>query len=687
MIATSYAAQNNGSITYLLSMQHIETSGAPPNPQIASWQSWLNTPYGKIFFVLIFVTATLWQIVPDKLFPSIESYASLHIILESFSVIVAFMIFAICWYSPNQDTNTIAAAILFFIVALLDMFHFMSYVGMPAFGTENSANKSLLFWLAARYLSTIALLLFILSNQRQTISLPSKHTALFSALIISLGFSFFAAMHTDSFPVMFDNENGLSKTKIGLEYGLIATFLFLAVYVVKKSQSNPSSQDKGLFISALVLATSEFLFTLYGSLSDFAIFMGHVFKVFAYWIIFQSIFVSLIKRPYSQVQQSEQTLKRLAKILSLNRNESLYDAVGQLLYDKTQAEHVLLLGYDSKTRIEPSILSYYERGKYLRSNAPPIFYSQVIQHKLDRRNIIYRNDMEHNPLPEELPFKTFISYPLLSEKNGNVGAIIVASNKSFTLRQSLTETLFIVSTRLASELEEAIIELESRNRKKELARKLDTAREEERKTIARDIHDDLGGSLAALKIDISLLTKRLTKSKTEESTLDKLSSMNRVVEKSIQDMRNIINNLRLGILDDIGMIEAIEWRLKETEHRHNINTQFECELQTQEFDSWVEETSKVSLFRMISEAITNVIKHANAHNLKLKLFKEDEQLAVEITDDGQGMSEVTNKQGSYGIIGMQERTDLMGGSLSFSSPISGGTQINIRIPILTENNQ
>ncbi|MDH5217401.1 MAG: sensor histidine kinase, partial [Gammaproteobacteria bacterium] len=288
-------------------------------------------------------------------------------------------------------------------------------------------------------------------------------------------------------------------------------------------------------------------------------------------------------------------------------------------------------------------------------------------------------------LPFNAQFKSFISYPLVSEKHGNVGSVILASTSGFSLRQRLKETLFIISTRLAHELEQSIIAENKQRDKIELARKLEAAREEERKTIARDIHDDLGGSLAALKIDISLLSKRLKKTNTDEAIASKLTTMNTVVEKSIKDMRNIINNLRLGILDDIGIIEAIEWTLRETEDRHHISTCFISDLLTSDIESGLEEAARTSLFRMINEAITNVVKHAQATSISVELFKEDRQIVTRIIDDGQGIKKKNTHKNSYGIIGMQERVDLLNGEIEFSSPTNGGTQIEIRIPTFREN--
>ena len=665
-------------------MQDLDDQVYVPNGPPKKWSI---VPFLQGYFFLIIATVLLWQVIPSELFVSIESFASLHVILEVFAVIVACMVTAISWYSPNQSSNTIVGATLFLGVALLDLFHLMSYSGMPDFGSINTPHKSILFWLAARYLSAIAIVFFVIDSAKLHRWKKNKQALLALTIVSILPFGYFVAVYPNWFPTTFSPETGLTPLKIGLEYGLIFIFCFFAFYIYKNAKYNPTPQDKGLFAAAIILASSEFLFTLYASASDFANFSGHIYKIIAYWVIFQTIFVSIIKSPYRQIQHSENTLKRLANIVAQNRNESLYSSVCDLLYEKTSADYILILSYDVQTQIKPIVLNYYKRGQALPRSQPSNFKNYVIETKLDRRNIMYSesDDTTMSPLPSDSPYKSFISYPLVSETKGIVGTIILASTHTFSLQKLLKETLFIISTRLASELEQAIISEHKQHKKSELAKKLESAREEERKNIARDIHDDLGGSLAALKIDISLLSNRLKKQEADEKAMSKLTSMNSVVDKSIKDMRSIINNLRLGILDDIGMIEALEWTLKETEQRHDLAGSFISDIRTSDIDVIMDETSKTALFRMIAEALTNVVKHADAATVSVELFIEDNQVVARIIDDGKGINESNTKNNSYGIIGMRERADLLGGSISFSSPIDGGTQIDIRIPSLLEN--
>ena len=166
--------------------------------------------------------------------------------------------------------------------------------------------------------------------------------------------------------------------------------------------------------------------------------------------------------------------------MSQNKNESLYHSTCDLLFDKTRAEYILIVGYDAKSLTKPEILNFYKNGIPQNKEQPSQFIDDIIKYKLDRRNIIYTN--HHNQLNKHPSlntpfehFESFISYPLVSETKGNVGSIILASTQSFSLQQPLKDTLFIVSTRLSAELEQSFFLVNRKNRQAELARKLEAS--------------------------------------------------------------------------------------------------------------------------------------------------------------------------------------------------------------------
>jgi PAS domain S-box-containing protein len=214
---------------------------------------------------------------------------------------------------------------------------------------------------------------------------------------------------------------------------------------------------------------------------------------------------------------------------------------------------------------------------------------------------------------------------------------------------------------------------EMRDSLENLNRHLVNIREEERASISRDIHDQLGQSLTALKLDIDWLTKRINKD-TEESA--KLATMTELASGMISDIQRISSDLRPSILDDFGLAAAIEWYCEEYSGRTGIK--MDIDVVDIQLDDML---SNLTLYRVFQESLTNVIRHANAKNVFIKLAMKDSDIELIISDDGIGISsgKATSPK-SLGILGMRERVRYAGGSLDITSPPEGGTTVNVRIP-------
>ena len=150
-----------------------------------------------------------------------------------------------------------------------------------------------------------------------------------------------------------------------------------------------------------------------------------------------------------------------------------------------------------------------------------------------------------------------------------------------------------------------------------LASYLQTAREEERTLIAREIHDEFGQVLTALKMDLSWLTKRLSQDKT--NLQEKSVSMSELVDHAIQTVRRIATELRPGLLDDLGLVAALEWQAQEFSER----TEIECELHLGEEDITLDRDLGTDIFRIFQEALTNIMRHADATMVKVSLTAKD----------------------------------------------------------------
>jgi len=218
---------------------------------------------------------------------------------------------------------------------------------------------------------------------------------------------------------------------------------------------------------------------------------------------------------------------------------------------------------------------------------------------------------------------------------------------------------------------------ESREQLRALAANLEEVREEERKVIAREIHDEFGQALTCLKMDLSYLSRRLHGDQAD--LLEKLNSMMRLIDNNIQLIRDVSSQLRPGILDDFGLLSAVEWQLQSFSIRTGIRYRINSNLDGKELDSKI----RTALFRILQEALTNVVRHSGANEVFVELNRNGEgTLVMGIDDNGKGISEeAINDKKSLGILGMRERSVLLGGSFRIESAKDKGTRIRVSVPL------
>lgn len=217
---------------------------------------------------------------------------------------------------------------------------------------------------------------------------------------------------------------------------------------------------------------------------------------------------------------------------------------------------------------------------------------------------------------------------------------------------------------------------ESRDQLRSLASHLQTVREEERLIMAREIHDELGQALTALKMDLIWMQKRFTPE--QEEHLKKVRSMSDLVDSTIQTVRRISTELRPGLIDDLGLQAAMEWYCGEFQNRTGIK----CNLELDEDDHPLEQDRVIAVFRIFQEALTNIARHANANKVHVSLHFNSETLSMEIKDNGKGITEeqIFNPK-SLGLVGLRERVNPWGGTVNISGMKNIGTTVKVILPI------
>ena len=204
---------------------------------------------------------------------------------------------------------------------------------------------------------------------------------------------------------------------------------------------------------------------------------------------------------------------------------------------------------------------------------------------------------------------------------------------------------------------------------------LQYVREEERTTIAREVHDELGQALTWLKLQLVWLARRLPT--TSRKLRDKAKSISAQIDETIHAVQRIATALRPGILDTVGLVAAIEWQA----HEFEIQPGIECRVQTEIQDNSWDQDLSTAFFRIFQEALTNIIRHASANQVAVRLAEQNGQVVLEVRDNGRGISEAEiHNSKSIGLLGMQERAALLGGSVSWHGHPGQGTVVTVRIP-------
>ena len=221
----------------------------------------------------------------------------------------------------------------------------------------------------------------------------------------------------------------------------------------------------------------------------------------------------------------------------------------------------------------------------------------------------------------------------------------------------------------------------SREQLRALSAHLQYVREEERTRIAREIHDELGQVLTALKMDLSLLNRGLLESSETMprfKLMEEIGSMRRLVDRTIQTVRRISTELRPEVLDHLDLKAAMEWQIQEFQTRSGIISEFRSNVDTIELDR----DRATALFRIFQEAMTNVARHSNASRVNIGLMRNGGALLMEISDNGRGISEADIAESrSFGILGIKERALLLGGEVEIKGIPGQGTTLSVRVSV------
>jgi len=293
---------------------------------------------------------------------------------------------------------------------------------------------------------------------------------------------------------------------------------------------------------------------------------------------------------------------------------------------------------------------------FLYTNTYPSWYQHSQEVLLSIGGLV-ADAIKHSLVKEELARYRNQLEELVAERTGDLNQANILLRKEVEERASAEHQLKIIREQLRN-----------------LSNHLQNIREEEKTRIAREVHDELGQSLTALKMDLVCLKQELPG--LQPDLQERIQTMSGLIDSTITSVQRISSELRPQILDVMGLCEAISWQAREYQKRTTLRFDLNCEQVS------INKELTTELFRIFQEALTNVVRHSRADRVCVSLHQNAEQITLEIGDNGQGMPpEKINAPQSLGLIGIRERVLFFGGEVEFQGEPGKGTRVIVKTPL------
>ncbi|MFH2012496.1 MAG: PAS domain S-box protein [Pseudomonadota bacterium] len=352
-----------------------------------------------------------------------------------------------------------------------------------------------------------------------------------------------------------------------------------------------------------------------------------------------------------QIEDALQSSEERFRTLAENAPDIIYTTDRNGVFNYTNPAFGKILGYSTEDVIGKTVLDFAE-GEGTRDYIN--LFKQVRDKKETVRGV----------------------YGELRHKDGSIRLFEISASPNFNPRGKTTGVVGLLKD-ITKQKETEDRLRESREQLRNLSVYLQSVREQERKNIAREIHDELGQMLTALKMDIFWLKKRLPKD--QKILIDKTESIIQTVDSSVKVTKKIISDLRPGLLDDLGLTAAIEWQAEDFQNRTGIK----CIVSIEPEEMVLNEEYSTTLFRIFQEAMTNIARHANATKVDISLTEESGSILLKVNDNGNGINE---KQifspNSFGLLGIRERVYALGGKVQIKGYPGKGTMLIAEIPAI-----
>lgn len=602
----------------------------------------------------------------------------LHTALETATIVIFASVFIVCWnaFDVVRKTSSVILAVTFLCTAIFEFLHTISFQGMPGFLNASDMHKSQSFWLLSRYIVTTTLFSLAIKRNDSQISNNKALGILGIGFACTFAVSLIIFLAPNYLPLSYLDTQGQTLFTQITEFILTALNVVNAFLFFRQANLEPKSniahlqiKRTYLFLASCMLALSQVYFLLHIDSVEHLALIGHIFQLFAALAIYRSMVAINIHAPYTTLANASVELHATADELSLHKKrlsgiiETAIDGI--VTIDKMQKIVVInpaaaaMFGYSVES-LQHQSLDKVIPLRHRKNHGEHI--NNFGDTGATKRNMgtsfedFYVTGLRADGT--EFPIEASISSSL---ENGERFYTVIF--RDITERKIARDKLALYHTQLS-----------------QLSTALQSIREEERKHIARELHDDLGQLLAALRMDLSLLQRD---SLLTEKTKKTVHSMDQLILTAITTLRRIASDLRPRALDEGGLFFALKTLQKDFASRHQID----CELIANEEQLTLDDAHSTAIFRVIQESLTNVARHAVANEVQIEFQRDVSSIRFSIRDNGRGIvEEDMKKTRSFGLVGMRERIKAMSGEFTVTSTPGEGTHLEISIPLSISSN-
>ncbi len=628
---------------------------------------------------------------------SLYSYALFHSLAEILRVAVAVALFMLVWNVRQSLDNSYLkfVSVAYVFICSLDVLHLFSYKEAGVFFSSET-NVTIQLWTGSRYLEGASLLVasFFLGRRIKISYLVVGYLAASALLLITI-------FYWRVFPVCFIEGVGLTPFKIVSSY-LIGLILVASIGRLIQKRDQFDAAVLRLLVTAIGFTfLSELCLSLHAADYGVPFLLGHLFKIVSFYYLYKTIIETGLARPlavlFRNLKLSEEALSKAHDELEIRveqRTEELAEANERLRLEIDERKRIEEALRKSETKYRTVALNTFDWEWWRDPEGNFVYISPSCLKVTDHApgefvadpdlllRIIYPDDrplftrhqteVEETMTAGEIEFRilrpdgsvTWLAHacqPVFDEQGRVLGRR--GSNRDITKRKQAEESL-----------------RESEHQLRSLSSQILTAQETERRRIAREIHDEMGGALAVLKLRTSQVERSLPEDRAglKEELRRNMSHIDEIIENA----RRLSRDLSPSILEDIGLTPALRWLVDNFVKDYQIQMAFDIV----SIDHLFPKDSQIMIYRVFQEALTNIGKHAQAASVSAQVQLAADSVSFIIEDDGRGFDLKSARlkedpEKGLGLATMDERARMLGGSLEIKSAAGKGTRVTLVIPL------